>query len=146
MTKNLLRNLILGCILLCSLQGCAQKHTEVKHIEKPFTQTNQTYTPTHSTHTTSYDTPTKVAALKEAAPSINVHVLKLALHAYHKARERGLDSKRILSVIDYSLPDTKRRLWVFDLSNNRLLYHLLVAHGKNSGDVHATHFSNSGHS
>jgi hypothetical protein len=47
-----------------------------------------------------------------------------------------------LTVIDYSLPSTAKRLWVFDLVAKRLLYEELVAHGSGSGANVATEFSN----
>ena len=47
-----------------------------------------------------------------------------------------------LTVIDYSLPSTAKRLWVFDLVTKRLLYEELVAHGSGSGGNVATAFSN----
>lgn len=47
-----------------------------------------------------------------------------------------------LAVIDYRLPSTAKRLWLFDLDTGRLLLHERVAHGKNSGDNVATRFSN----
>lgn len=48
----------------------------------------------------------------------------------------------VLGIIDYSLPSTQPRFWVLDLQHCRLLFHELVAHGKNSGGVYATRFSN----
>ncbi|MNF81050.1 hypothetical protein D3C84_633080 [compost metagenome] len=45
-------------------------------------------------------------------------------------------------MIDYSLPSTEQRLWVFDLKRRKLLFHELVAHGRNSGENMATLFSN----
>ena len=45
-------------------------------------------------------------------------------------------------MIDYSLPSTEPRLWVFDLVHRKLLFHELVAHGRNSGGDLATRFSN----
>jgi hypothetical protein len=53
-----------------------------------------------------------------------------------------LKRKDIITIIDYSLPSTEKRLWVIDLSSKRILYHSLVAHGKNSGDNIASKFSN----
>jgi hypothetical protein len=46
-----------------------------------------------------------------------------------------------LTVIDYSRPSTEPRLWVFDTATGELLFHELVAHGRNSGDNMATRFS-----
>jgi len=48
-----------------------------------------------------------------------------------------------LTIIDYSLPSTEKRLWVFDLSSHDLLYEEFVAHGEGTGDNVARKFSNS---
>ncbi|MCH9717167.1 MAG: murein L,D-transpeptidase catalytic domain family protein [Gammaproteobacteria bacterium] len=54
-------------------------------------------------------------------------------HTYHH---------QILSVIDYSLPSNQKRLWVFDLRENRMLFHTYVAHGITSGTLLSNQFSN----
>jgi hypothetical protein len=79
----------------------------------------------------------------ELAPGLRPKVLRLALEAQRCAVTHGLVKKpELLTVIDYSLPSTKRRLWVLDLAHHRLLFHELVAHGKGSGGNRATRFSN----
>jgi hypothetical protein len=50
--------------------------------------------------------------------------------------------KDILTIIDYSKPSYEKRFYVIDLKNRKLLYNTLVAHGKNSGEIECTHFSN----
>ena len=45
-------------------------------------------------------------------------------------------------MIDYGLPSTEPRLWVFDLDAQRVLFHELVAHGRNSGWNLTESFSN----
>jgi len=40
------------------------------------------------------------------------------------------------------LPSYDKSLWVFNVNNGSLLYNTYVAHGRNSGDVTATQFSN----
>jgi hypothetical protein len=45
-------------------------------------------------------------------------------------------------VIDYSLPSTEKRMWVYDMESGKLLFHELVAHGRNSGENIALSFSN----
>ncbi len=81
--------------------------------------------------------------LVAAAPAANPQVLELAARAAECARRsKRLDAVRHLAVIDYSLPSTQRRLWVFDVEHGRLLFEELVAHGRNTGDTAAEHFSN----
>ncbi len=80
--------------------------------------------------------------LSQKAPTLNQKVLKIALIAYQKAADRGAVKKPVLTVIDYSMPSNKQRMWVFDLGKERLLYNTYVAHGKNSGMDVPHHFSN----
>lgn len=84
----------------------------------------------------------EVNAIKPQAENINVNVLKLSLTAYQKAQKRGLTSKPLLTIIDYSKPSTERRLWVVDLEKRKVLFNTLVAHGKNSGAANSSSFSN----
>jgi hypothetical protein len=52
------------------------------------------------------------------------------------------ESKPYLTIIDFTLPSYKKRLWLIDLTSNKVLYNTYVAHGKNTGDVMAEKFSN----
>jgi len=81
--------------------------------------------------------------LVAAAPAANPKVLALAARAADCARRQGLlASFHHLAVIDYSLPSTQPRLWVFDVDKGRLLFQELVAHGRNTGEATARRFSN----
>src|SRR5262245_19979859 len=60
-------------------------------------------------------------------------VLDLAMKAYRCGRAKGQIDSSILTVIDYSLPSTEKRLWVIDLAKRKILFHELVAHGQRSG-------------
>ncbi|MDX1836921.1 murein L,D-transpeptidase catalytic domain family protein [Legionella taurinensis] len=88
------------------------------------------------------DTNIQLQHLSRKAPQLNKKVLKMALSAYKKASARGAVKKPVLTVIDYSLPSYKQRMWIFDLRKERLLYNTYVAHGKNSGMDVPRHFSN----
>ena len=76
------------------------------------------------------------------APRLNPEVLEAALSATACAQRQTDVKREILSVIDYSLPSTEPRLWVFDLEKRKLLFRELVAHGVNTGENMATRFSN----
>ncbi len=86
--------------------------------------------------------------LQRLAPQANPKVLALALEAAQCAAATGaIEAAHRLAVIDYSLPSTEPRLWVFDLGGvhleqARLLYVEYVAHGKGSGENFANAFSN----
>jgi len=76
---------------------------------------------------------------------LDADVLALALAARSCALDEGeLKARKAstLTVIDYSLPSTDRRLWVLDLDSGEVLFHELVAHGKNTGANRARDFSN----
>jgi hypothetical protein len=83
------------------------------------------------------------ADLSALAPALDPNVLGLALAARGEALEQGLlQNTNVLTVIDYSRASIEPRFWVFDLASKKLLFEELVAHGKNSGENFATHFSN----
>lgn len=80
--------------------------------------------------------------LAQQAPGLQTQVLNKALLSMQCATNNGLPKGDRLAVIDFSLPSTEKRLWIFDLSRNELLLEELVAHGNNTGDKYATDFSN----
>lgn len=51
-------------------------------------------------------------------------------------------NKDIMTVIDFSLASTEKRLVVLDLAQKKVLFNTLVSHGKNSGENYAVNFSN----
>jgi hypothetical protein len=67
-------------------------------------------------------------------------VLDLAMEGWGKLGQ-NLRSQ-ILTVIDFSLPSTAKRLWVIDPVKGLILNHTLVSHGRNSGELLAKNFSN----
>lgn len=82
-------------------------------------------------------------AFAKGVPGLSPKVLAMALDAVACARADGVSGRDdLLTVIDYSLPSTKPRLWVLDLAKGEVLFHELVAHGRGSGDNYATRFSN----
>lgn len=82
--------------------------------------------------------------------SLSLDSLGLSHEAYHKAVGGFLSlvltgevrNAGTLSIIDFTLPSTQKRLFILDLYNGRLLFNTLVAHGRNSGKLVANRFSN----
>lgn len=80
--------------------------------------------------------------LSSVAPKLSTEVLQRALQASSCAVSNGVEMPERLAVIDFSLPSSEERLWIFDLASGELLLKDLVAHGKNSGNLESTAFSN----
>jgi len=76
------------------------------------------------------------------ADGVSPDVLRLALNAVTCATTHGdIPPPRTLTLIDYSRPSVEPRLWVYDLSSGEMLFKELVAHGRDTGENLATHFS-----
>jgi hypothetical protein len=56
--------------------------------------------------------------------------------------KNALHKPQLLTICDYSQPSNSKRLYVIDLKEGKVLYNTYVSHGKNSGAVYATSFSN----
>ncbi|HEU5164819.1 MAG TPA: murein L,D-transpeptidase catalytic domain family protein [Chitinophagaceae bacterium] len=75
---------------------------------------------------------------------LNRAAFEMAQKGFEKLREQGVIlNDSIVSIIDFSLPSTDKRLYVVDLKNYQVLYNTYVAHGRNSGKETANSFSNS---
>jgi len=62
---------------------------------------------------------------------------------YNYLRAQGkLNNDNVLSIVDFSLPSTQKRLFIIDMDHFKLLFNTYVAHGRNSGKEFAEQFSN----
>jgi len=79
---------------------------------------------------------------------LRFEVFQKALTGYLNLKQAGrlAEHQQRLTVIDFDLPSTEKRLWVLDLEEHKVLYHTLVAHGHNSGENEASSFSNTNES
>lgn len=88
--------------------------------------------------------------MKSAYDSLHLNLRGLSVQAYEYAKmgfdkllqEGRLVNDSIISIIDFSLPSNKKRMFVIDLKNYKVLHNTLVAHGQNTGTEWATSFSN----
>jgi hypothetical protein len=66
-----------------------------------------------------------------------------AMKGFNYLLQQGKVAKdNIISIVDFSQPSSRKRLFVIDLNNFRVLYNTYVAHGVNSGKEYANQFSN----
>jgi len=66
-----------------------------------------------------------------------------AMKGFSRLRERELVSEdSILTIVDFSKSSREKRLYVVDLKKQDMLFHTVVAHGRNSGQEYARSFSN----
>ena len=76
------------------------------------------------------------------AEGVSRAVLEMALAAIGCAVRVGdIDAPPTLTLIDYSKPSVEPRLWVFDMKSGQMVFKELVAHGRNTGENMAMHFS-----
>jgi hypothetical protein len=72
-----------------------------------------------------------------------LHLLQTALAGYELlVEEKSINRPEVITIIDFSLQSDRERLWVIDLHQGKVLYHCLVSHGRNSGELVAENFSN----
>lgn len=62
--------------------------------------------------------------------------------AYYGYVNLDVPNKELLTIIDFTLPSTDKRLVVVDMKKEEVLFHSIVSHGRNSGEKYATKFSN----
>jgi hypothetical protein len=66
-----------------------------------------------------------------------------AWQGYQKlVQENKIKRCEYLTICDLSQSSKQKRLYIIDVTNNKLLINTYVAHGKNSGSEYATQFSN----
>lgn len=75
---------------------------------------------------------------------LNFDAFKFAVKGFYniKASGRLNQSKEILTICDFSLSANRKRMWVIDLKNLKLLFNDFVAHGQGTGEEFASAFSN----
>ena len=88
------------------------------------------------------------STLGAEAQGLRYEVFAKAMTGYLNLQKDGKlnPAKPLLTVVDFDLPSTEKRLWVLDLTQKQVLFHTLVAHGHNSGENQATNFSNTNES
>lgn len=77
------------------------------------------------------------------AAGLSKEAFDCAMKGYELMLQKNMLQKTtVLTIVDYSLPSTQKRLYVLDMADGKMLFHSLAAHGRNSGLLYAGDFSN----
>jgi hypothetical protein len=77
------------------------------------------------------------------AAGLSKQAFNYAMKGYQYLLQKNmLRNTNVVTIVDYSKPSSEKRLYVLDIISGRILFQTLVAHGRNSGYVYATDFSN----
>ena len=81
------------------------------------------------------------SVVKLAETGLDRTVFDLAIKGLKKLESIGkLLNPTIVTIADYSQSSNKKRLYVIDLKNKKLLFNTYVAHGRNTGTEFARYF------
>ncbi len=74
---------------------------------------------------------------------LSAEAFQHAIKGYQYLVDKGLiRNSNIITVCDFSQISKKKRMYIIDVKNEKVLINTYVAHGKNSGFEHAKSFSN----
>lgn len=94
--------------------------------------------------------PIEANVLSSIYDSLRLNIMGLSEQAFRYAMQ-GFDylvkagkitNSKIISIVDFSQPSSKKRLFVIDLDQYKVVFNTYVAHGMNSGKEFANQFSN----
>lgn len=151
MNKSIIRKSYLSLTTICIL---------LVHIPLVFAKANAStpvdaVTVSSGIHNSKSDVDNPVAVIRVSVyDSLKLGTLGLTRQAYEYAMKGynylastgKLKNNQVISIVDFSQPSSKKRLFILDLKNYKLLFNTYVAHGRNSGREKATQFSNQGES
>ncbi len=82
-------------------------------------------------------------SLKLNFSGLSEQAFRYAITGYDYLKQKGkIGNENILSIVDFSEPSSRKRLFIIDLKNFKVLFNTYVAHGQGSGAAMATKFSN----
>lgn len=83
---------------------------------------------------------------QQGGPLLSEATIQKTIASLTCAQAQAISHTQILTIIDYSLPSNQKRLWIFDLKENKLLFNTYVSHGITSGTTTTTFLSNKNNS
>ena len=78
-----------------------------------------------------------------AMMGLSQNAFESAIKGYEYLKMNGiLANQNVLSIVDFTLPSTEKRLFIIDVKSEKVLFNTYVSHGQNTGDKYAKRFSN----
>jgi hypothetical protein len=75
--------------------------------------------------------------------NLNYHVFHEAFSGYLNFRKNGdIEKTNVITIIDFDKSSDKKRFYVVDIDQRKLLHNSYVAHGQKTGGLEAKYFSN----
>lgn len=122
------------------------KSPSFKNINSPFSEVTAAEVPAENAITSVVPSKTEISVyddLKLSQSGLSRHAFDYALKGYNYLLSAGkLNNDQIISIVDFSQASGKKRLYIIDLKNKKLLFNTYVSHGRNSGREMANEFSN----
>jgi len=78
---------------------------------------------------------------------LSFEVFRYGMIGYYALQQEGkLGDKNLLTIIDFTKSSSQKRFYTIDLNELKVKYYTYTSHGKNTGEVMASKFSNTVHS
>ena len=85
----------------------------------------------------------KYRAWNIATAGISTEVFTYAIKGFNcLSQTNKINNTDIITIIDFSKPSTQKRLYILNLTSGEILFNTLVAHGRNTGLLYPSSFSN----
>lgn len=136
MTKPYLNILLASAIFLLSFAPVSKTRIEIA----PITNFSQT-----TTFEPSYKKISKLLydSLRLNEFGLSLQAFEFAYKGYQKLENnKTINTPGILTICDFTKSSSKKRMYILDVVNYKILMNTYVAHGKNSGGAYANTFSN----
>ncbi|GAB4093470.1 murein L,D-transpeptidase catalytic domain family protein [Flaviaesturariibacter terrae] len=77
------------------------------------------------------------------ALGLSQDAFQYAYKGFQNLTNMGMLQEQVLTIVDFSQPSSKKRMYILNMATGEVLFNTYVAHGRNSGLDYAEHFSNS---
>ena len=134
--------LVAAVMLIPYLSGAEKLTANISNIKTVMTEkkAKDSLAPVKVTLSSLYD------SLELGKKGLDRNTFEIAIAGYNKLNAAGKIRNSKLSIVDFSKPSTQKRLYIIDMDQKKLMFHTLVAHGRNSGQLVPKKFSNTNES